>query len=598
MQVHGAVPSKLRWVWSVGLLLTACKSAVVADPTIEQKAGRGSGEERVAAVSSPGASEATVARGESEDHAVRSSPHSDAATDLGSDRGRELFAKQCVICHGEKGDGAGKFAYLMNPRPRNFRQGNFKLATTQNQVPTDDDLLRTISRGMPGSAMPPWGHLPLSDLQALVRYIRQIHLEGVTAEAAGAVANGSLASGESEEFIARRTKPGVGLFVPSEPGFDELRWFRGRRIYLEACAACHGADGRPVADAVKFDSEGYPVPPRSFVDGIFKGGNEGHQLYARIIKGIKGTPMPASEGIFSNDEVWDLIHYVQSLAKAGAQERAQLRQGTFSAPLVAGALPGGPTDAAWDQARPLYVGLTPLWWTEGRVEGVVVQALHNATELALRFSWLDPTVDERGVRQDEFRDAVAVQFALSSDPPFYMGGAGEHGGVNIWMWKADRQKNITSGYQDVDAAFPNRAVDMYPEQDYRLVDMSVTEWPYEVITKHSPEFITAWGAGNLVANPQLKTPVECLVARGPGTLAGKPANVQVVAGQAVYERGVWYVQMQRSMALPADCEHDEADERAFRPGDYLPVSFAIWDGSAGDRDGKKNISIWQKLVIE
>jgi hypothetical protein len=36
----------------------------------------------------------------------------------------------------------------------------------------------------------------------------------------------------------------------------------------------------------------------------------------------------------------------------------------------------------------------------------------------------------------------------------------------------------------------------------------------------------------------------------------------------------------------------------FKPGDYLPVSFAIWNGSAGDRDGKKNISIWQKLVIE
>ena len=45
-------------------------------------------------------------------------------------------------------------------------------------------------------------------------------------------------------------------------------------------------------------------------------------------------------------------------------------------------------------------------------------------------------------------------------------------------------------------------------------------------------------------------------------------------------------------------EHGEDDERTFHPGDYLPVSIAIWNGSAGDRDGKKNISIWQKLVIE
>ena len=102
--------------------------------------------------------------------------------------------------------------------------------------------------------------------------------------------------------------------------------------------------------------------------------------------------------------------------------------------------------------------------------------------------------------------------------------------------------------------------------------------------------------GNLVAQPDLRTSVECLVARGPGTLSGKPANVQLVAGQAVNERGVWHVQLQRSMSLPH--EHGEADERAFKSGDYLPVSFAVWNGSAGDRDGKKNISIWQKLVIE
>ncbi len=509
-------------------------------------------------------------------------------------RGQTLFTKQCAICHGEQGDGAGKFAYLMNPRPRNFQQGNFKLSTTQNQIPTEDDLLRTISRGMPGSAMPPWGHLPLSDLQALARFVKRVHLNAVTAEAA----KNTRSADEAMEWIVTTTQPGAALNVPPEPPFDDLRWFRGRKIYVEACASCHGADGNPVADTVKFDSEGYPVPPRSFVNGIFKGGSEGYQLYARVIKGIKGTPMPSSEGVYNDDEVWDLVHYVQSLAKVGAQERAQLRQGTLVAPKTVGPLPPGPLDTAWNQARPLYVGLTPLWWTEDRVEGLVVQALHNDKELALRFSWLDPTLDERAVRQDEFRDAVAIQFALSSDPPFYMGDAGEHGGVNIWMWKADRQKNIATGYQDVDAAFPNRAIDMYPEQDYHLVDMSVTEWPHEVVTKHSREFITAWGAGNLVANPTLTTPVECLTARGPGTLSGKPANVQLVQGQAAYERGVWYVQMQRSMPLLQDHEHDQGDERAFGSGDYLPVSFGIWDGSAGDRDGKKNISIWQKLVIE
>ncbi|RJP36234.1 MAG: hypothetical protein C4547_07790 [Phycisphaerales bacterium] len=516
-------------------------------------------------------------------------------------RGQELFTKYCALCHGDEGDGGGKFAYLMNPRPRNFQQGNFKLSTTENQIPADDDLFRTISNGMPGSAMPPWGHLPKADIEALVGYVRQIHVDATEAALRTAVAKGTIKENELPDALALRAAPGAALVVPPEPPFDELRWFRGRRLYLENCAHCHGADGEPVAANVKYDAEGYPVPPRSFVQGIFKGGAQGHQLYARIWKGMKGTPMPASEGVYTGDQMWDIIHYVQSLTRQGAQERAQLKQGTFVAPRVRGPLPSGPMDMAWEQARPLYVGLTPLWWQDERIEGLVVSAVHNGEELAIRLSWIDPTPDDRAVKQAEFRDAVAIQFSLSSDPPFYMGDPGQHGGVNIWMWKADRQTNVLAGYQDVDAAFPDRAIDQYPEQDYRLVDMSVTDWPHQPITRHDPEFITAWGAGNLVADPNLKTPVECLVARGPGTLAGKPSAAQVVQGQAVYERGLWYVQLRRSMALPHDHEHGqggESDERVFRPGDYLPVSFAIWNGSTGDRDGKKNISIWQKLVIE
>ncbi len=514
-------------------------------------------------------------------------------------RGGELFAKYCTICHGDNGDGVGKFAYLMNPRPRNFRQGDFKLATTQNRIPTEDDLVRTIGRGMPGSAMPPWDHLPLSDLQSLATHVRQLHVVGTKDKLQTWVNEGTMKADKLSSDLANRTRPGQQLVVPPEPAFDEIHWFRGRKLYLENCASCHGADGQPVADAVKFDNEGYPVPPRSFVNGIFKGGSDGHQLYTRIWKGMKGTPMPASEGVYTGDETWDIIHYVQSLARAGAQARAQLKQGTFVAPNVRGQLPSGPTDDGWAQARPLYVALTPLWWVEDRIEGLMVQALHNDEELAIRLSWLDPTPDERAVRHDEFRDGVAIQFSLSSDPPFYMGDTSDHGGVNIWYWKADRAKDIQSGYQDVDTTFPDRAVDMYPEQAIPAAYDTFMSWPRETLAKHDPQFVTAWGAGNLVADPNLKTPVECLVARGPGTLSGKPSNAQRVQGQAVYERGVWSVQMQRSMSAPKEHEQGrENDERLFRPGDYLPVSFAIWNGSAGDRDGKKNISIWQKLVIE
>jgi mono/diheme cytochrome c family protein len=573
---------------SCGFFLLAASAMAVVPGVDNQKTTQPTGTKSKQALATPGA-------GALPDPKEPNRP--ETATPPLWSRGQELFAKQCAVCHGDAGDGAGKFAYLMNPRPRNFQQGNFKLATTQNQVPSDEDLIRTISRGMPGSAMPPWGHLPLSDLQALATYVRDIRAKAVRESAQAMVVKGELEAAGLESYVQPRITPNSPVVVPAEPVQNDIRWFNGRRLYVEGCASCHGADGQPVADAVKFDAEGYPVPPRSFVSGIFKGGSDGHQLYVRIVKGLKGTPMPASEGNYSNDDIWDLIHYVQSLARAGAQERAQLGQGTFAAPRVA-KLPTEPMDSTWSQARPLYVALTPLWWTERRVEGLVVQALHDGSELALRFSWLDPTGDDSAVRHNEFRDAVAVQFSMSSDPPFYMGDKTASGGVNIWMWKADRQANILNSYRDVDTAYPDRVVDYYPEPAFARADMQAVDPEHGALSAHRPEFVTAWGAGNLVADPNLTTPVECLSARGAGTLSGKPSAVQFVRGKAVYERGVWYAQMQRTLEVPHCQEHTGEDERAFRPGDYLPVSFAIWEGGAGDRDGKKNISIWQKLVIE
>jgi hypothetical protein len=169
----------------------------------------------------------------------------------------------------------------------------------------------------------------------------------------------------------------------------------------------------------------------------------------------------------------------------------------------------------------------------------------------------------------------------------------------MWFWKADRESDIARGYQDVDAAFPDRAVDRYDEQDYTTVGQPQGQpWPRGKIDEHHPGFITAWGAGNLVANPTLKTPVESLVARGPGTLAGLPFDLQRVQGQAVHENGVWSVQMSRDLTVEPGENENGTGERPFRSGDYIPVSFAIWNGDARDRDGKKNISIWQRLVIE
>ena len=82
------------------------------------------------------------------------------------ERGRELYAQHCAVCHGETGDGRGQAAYLLSPAPRDFSEGLFRVASTWNSVPTDADLAQTLRRGMPGSSMPPWECSPSATCKA------------------------------------------------------------------------------------------------------------------------------------------------------------------------------------------------------------------------------------------------------------------------------------------------------------------------------------------------------------------------------------------------------------------------------------------------
>ncbi|MBI4470011.1 MAG: cytochrome c, partial [Acidobacteria bacterium] len=82
--------------------------------------------------------------------------------------GQTLYETNCAVCHGLKGDGTGEAAYLLQPKPRNFRAGKFRLVTSENGQPTRDDLFRTVTNGMPGTAMLSWVNLPESDRLALV----------------------------------------------------------------------------------------------------------------------------------------------------------------------------------------------------------------------------------------------------------------------------------------------------------------------------------------------------------------------------------------------------------------------------------------------
>jgi cytochrome c oxidase cbb3-type subunit 2 len=209
-------------------------------------------------------------------------------------RGRAVYREQCVSCHGVQGDGRGEAAAYVSPPPRNFTTGVYKFRSTMSgQLPTDDDLFRTITNGIAGTSMDRYADLPERDRRALVVYLKSL----------------------SPRFT--REEAGQPIpFPPPRPLTPESA-ARGRAVYERMqCAACHGdgarGDGPLAADLS--DNDGLPIRPADLTKPRLKGGKAPESVYRSVMTGLDDTPMPSYGDSLMPDEAWDLALYLLSLS--------------------------------------------------------------------------------------------------------------------------------------------------------------------------------------------------------------------------------------------------------------------------------------------
>ena len=90
--------------------------------------------------------------------------------------GKKIFMNNCTACHGEKGDGQGPAARAIASRkPRNFVDEDFQYGSKR------EEIFKTISDGVPGSAMPPWKDaLSEKERFAVIDYIQTLKKKKVT----------------------------------------------------------------------------------------------------------------------------------------------------------------------------------------------------------------------------------------------------------------------------------------------------------------------------------------------------------------------------------------------------------------------------------
>lgn len=291
---------------------------------------------------------------------------------------RGLYRKYCAGCHGISGDGAGPFARLLNPYPRDFRRGVFKYTSTVlGAKPTLKDLEKIVRNGMPGTGMPSYAMLSDGDIRDLCEYVKYLSIRGETElyllrltldenellplDKQAVLEDGVQPIAESWELP--ETEPEVWVVNPERPMLNnqglQAAIERGRILYREPraqCVTCHGPEGRGDGEQTELYDDWnkakkgvteqqtlelgryFILPlqklrPRNFHAGVFHGGDAPEDIYLRIHIGIKGTPMPAGgpapgvSGVLTANEIWDLTFYILSLADKRPQDLAQVTNG-------------------------------------------------------------------------------------------------------------------------------------------------------------------------------------------------------------------------------------------------------------------------------
>ncbi len=182
--------------------------------------------------------------------------------------GSHLYRAYCLVCHGKEGTGAGPLAKKLNLRPADLSSGKYQ----KEKVETLAETIRRYRKAA-DSNMPNWGLvLPHDDVKHIAAYITTLTLKDIK--------------------FRGNTR-------------------RGRIIYKNACAACHGKNGRGdgiLAQLIQIDMVDFSQP-----DGMRKLRNDRNLLKA--IREGKGDFMPSWVGTLNDDEIIDVAAYVRLLGR-------------------------------------------------------------------------------------------------------------------------------------------------------------------------------------------------------------------------------------------------------------------------------------------
>ena len=225
------------------------------------------------------------------------------------DRGTLIYKEYCSQCHGATGHGDGPAASGLEPKPAVHANMAFDKLPMEYLYNVVNHGGRAVGKS---TSMPYWGlTIGQQGVADVIAYLKATFKGGAEVAAAPAAGPSGVCpqprktQQAPDEFLAK-TNP-----LPASAEHVQA----GKKLFMEtakplACMNCHGTRGDGAGPA----GMGLMPPPRNFTCGATMKDIPDGQLFWIIKNGSPGTSMMPFSGL-SDDEAWQLIQYLRSLAK-------------------------------------------------------------------------------------------------------------------------------------------------------------------------------------------------------------------------------------------------------------------------------------------